>query len=100
MTATALTIWIITLLIVALIVVPVAFHHLRRALNAAWAIERNMADMLEAGGKIAGHTGAVPALDQTIRVAVAMKPVAEAIETRTKAVAALLGTRAATGGRP
>ena len=98
MSSLGFSIWIGTLLIVALVIVPVAIHYLRRALKAARAIERNLADMLEAGGKIAGHTGAVPALDTTIKTAVAMKPVADNIEAKTKAVADLLATRAA-GGR-
>lgn len=98
MTTLGYAIWIITLLVVALVIVPVAIHYLRRALKAARAIERNLADMLEAGGKIAGHTGAVPALDTTIKTAIAMKPVADSIEGKTKAVAELLAGRAA-GGR-
>ena len=98
MTTTGFAIWIVTLLIVLLVIVPVAFHYHRRALTAAWAIERNLADMLDAGVKIAGHTGAVPALDTTIATAVAMKPVADNIEAKTKAVAELLAGRASAGG--
>lgn len=98
MTTAALAIWIVTLLIVALVIVPVAVTYLRSALVAARNIQRNMHDMLEAGVKIAGHTGAIPALDQTIEVAVAMKPVAQNIEAKTAAVARLLATRAGKGG--
>ena len=97
MTTLGFAIWIITLLVVALAIVPVAIHYLRRALKAAWAIERNLADMMDAGVKIAGHTGAVPALDTTIKTAVAMKPVADSIDAKTKAVAELLAGRA--GGK-
>ena len=100
MTGLDFTIWIAALVIVGLVIVPVAVHYLRCALKAAWAIERNLADMLEAGVKIAGHTGAVPALDATIATAVAMKPVAVNIEAKTGLVAALLAGRAAQGGRP
>jgi hypothetical protein len=100
MTTLDAAIWIATLLIVALVVVPVAVTYLRRALAAARAIERNLADMIEAGVKIAGHTGAVPELDQTIEAAVAMKPVVQNIETKTGAVASLLAARAAKGGEP
>jgi hypothetical protein len=100
MTTLDLAIWIVTLLVVALVVVPVAVSYLRRALAAARAIERYLADMLEAGVKIAGHTGAVPALDQTIGTAVAMKPVAQNIETKTGLVAGLLASRAGKGGSP
>jgi hypothetical protein len=98
MTSLDFTIWIATLVVVALVVVPVAVSYLRRALVAARAIERNLADMLEAGAKIADHTGAVPVLDQTIGVAIGMKQVAQGIETKTGAVASLLATRAAKGG--
>lgn len=98
MTTAALVIWIVTLLIVALVIVPVAVTYLRAALTAARNIRRNMHDMLEAGVKIAGHTGAIPALDQTIEAAVAMMPVAQNIEAKTAAVAQLLATRAGKGG--
>ena len=99
MTGLDFTIWIASLAAVGLVIVPVAVHHLRRALKAARAIERNLADMLDAGIAIAGHTGAVPALDATIATAVAMKPVADGIEAKTGLVAALLAGRAAKGGR-
>ena len=100
MTTLDFTLWIAALVIVGLVIVPVAVHYLRRALRAAWAIERNLADMLDAGVMIAGHTGAVPALDATIATAVAMKPVAVGIEAKTGLVAALLAGRAAQWGRP
>ena len=90
----ALAIWIVTLLVVALVIVPVAVVLLRRVLNAAWAIERYLADMLEADVKIAGHTGAIPALDKTLETAAAMHPVAEAIEAKTGVVAGMLAARA------
>ena len=50
--------------------------------------------MLEAGVKIVGHTEAVPALNDTLATAAAMKPVAEAIETKTGVVAGMLAKRA------
>ena len=100
MTGLDFTIWIAALVIVGVVIVPVAVHYLRRALKAARAIERNLADMLDAGVAIAGHTGAVPALDATIATAVAMQPVAAGIEAKTGLVATLLAGRAAQGGRP
>ena len=100
MTALDYTLWIGTLVIVALVIVPVAIHYLQRALKAARAIEHNLADMLTAGVAIADHTGAVPALDNTISAAVAMKPVTISIEAKTGLVATLLAGRAAQGGRP
>lgn len=94
MSGLALGIWIATLVIVAVVIVPVAVSLLRRALRAARAIEANLRDMLEAGVKIAGHTGAVPALDDTIATAVAIKPVAGAIDEKTGIVACMLAQRA------
>lgn len=97
MPAAALVVWIVTLALVALVIVPMAVALLRRTLFAARRIEAYLADMATAGAGIAGHTGAVPALDETLAAAVAMRPVAEAIEAKTGAVAALLAGRA--GGR-
>lgn len=97
MTGVALGIWIVTLLIVVLVIVPVAVSLLGRALAAARAIEHYLADMLEAGVKIAGHTEAVPALDTTLATARAMGPVAQAIEEKTGVVATLLSERAKEG---
>ena len=94
------TIWIASLVIVALVIVPVAINYLRRALKASRAIEHYLADMLTAGVAIAGHTAAVPALDETIGAAVAMRPVAEGIEAKTGLVATLLAGRAAQGIKP
>lgn len=89
-----LAIWIITLLIVLLVIVPVAVSLLRRALQAARNIETYFRDMKEAGLRIADHTAAIPALDETIETAVAMKPVTEGIEAKTGVVAGLLALRA------
>ncbi|MGI9486317.1 MAG: hypothetical protein ACR2RF_10665 [Geminicoccaceae bacterium] len=95
-----LAIWIITLLIVLLVIVPLAVSLLRRTLQAARNIETYFQDMKEAGLRIAEHTAAVPALDQTIETAVAMKPVTEGIEAKTGVVAGLLALRATKGSKP
>jgi hypothetical protein len=94
MPVAAIVIWIVTLVVVGLVIVPVALVLLRRVLNAAWAIERYLADMKTAGLGVAGHTGAIPALDVTRDTAAAMQPVARDIEAKTGAVAALLVARA------
>ena len=94
MSTLALFIWGATLVIVALVIVPLALSLLTRALTAARNIEQNLTDMLEAGVKIVGHTEAVPALNDTLATAAAMKPVAEAIETKTGVVAGILAKRA------
>jgi len=94
MSTLALFIWGATLAIVALVIVPVALSLLSRALIAARNIEGYLADMLEAGVKIVGHSEAVPALNDTLATAAAMKPVADAIETKTGVVAGILAKRA------
>jgi hypothetical protein len=98
MPTAALIVWIATLAIVAVVIVPLAVSLLKRTLAAAWAIEAYLADMCAAGVKIAEHTGAVPALDDTLATAAAMRPVAVGIEEKTGAVAALLAGRAAKEG--
>jgi hypothetical protein len=93
-TTTGLVIWILLLVVIATILVPLAVGLLRRALRAARKIEVYLADMLEAGLGIGANTAAIPALDQTIEHASAIRPVAERIETKTGAVARLLAQRA------
>jgi hypothetical protein len=94
MEVVAIAIWIVTILVVALVIVPVAVALLGRTLAAARASEAYLLDMLTAGAKIAEHTGAIPALDDTLALAAAMKPVAADIEAKTAAVASLLSGRA------
>ena len=94
MSTAVAVIWIVTLLIVAAVIVPVAVALLRRVLRAARAIEDYLSDMKDAGTMIAGHTGAVPALDATLATVAAMRPVAEAIDVKTGTVATLLAGRA------
>ena len=94
-TNTGIVIWIALLAIIAFVIVPLAVSLLRRGLAAARNIDAYFADMLTAGLGIAGNTAAVPALDKTIELAVAMKPVADNIETKTGVVAGLLASRAA-----
>ena len=90
--------WIATLLVVALVIVPVAVNLLRRVLTAAWAIERYLADMEAAGKVIAEHTGAIPALDETLATAGTMVGVAGNIEAKTEAAKGVLAARAEGAG--
>ena len=94
MSTLALFIWGATLAIVVLVIVPIALSLLTRALTAARNIEQYLADMLEAGVKIVGHTEAIPALNDTLATAAAMKPVADSIESKTGVVAGILAKRA------
>lgn len=98
LTTTGLVIWILLLAVIIVIIVPLAVSLLRRALTAARNIEGYLADMLTAGLAIAGNTAAIPALDETIAAAVAMKPVAQGIEAKTGAVAELMQGGARPGG--
>lgn len=93
-TTAGIVIWTALLAVIAVVIVPLAVGLLRRALHAARKIEAYLADMLTAGAGIAGNTAAVPALDRTIELAVAMRPVAEGIDAKTGAVAGLLARRA------
>ena len=93
-TTTGLIVWTLLLLLIVVVIVPLATGLLRRALAAARKIEAYLADMLTAGLGVAGNTAAVPALDRTIELAIAMRPVAEGIEAKTGAVAGLLARRA------
>jgi hypothetical protein len=79
MSTLALGIWAATLVVIAVVIVPLALALLQRALTAARNIERYMADMLEAGKGIAGNTAAIPALDTTLATAAAMAPMTQDI---------------------
>lgn len=97
MSTFALAIWGVTLLVVALVLVPVAVLLLARALGAARAIERYLAESGQAGAGIAAHTGAIPVLEDTIRIAQAAQGVAPQLEQHSAAIAGILGARAGGG---
>lgn len=97
--AAALTIWGITLLIIALIIVPLAIALLHRTLGAARSIESYLAEMCEAGLGVARNTAAIPALDQTIETAGAMTGAAGSLEQRSAALAGILAERAERSAR-
>ncbi|HEX6143452.1 MAG TPA: hypothetical protein VFZ01_12090 [Geminicoccaceae bacterium] len=89
----ALWIWGISLLVIALVIVPLAILLLHRTLRNARSIERYLQGMRAAGTGVAGHTAAVPALDQTIETATAMAGVAASLQRRSGAIATLLAER-------
>ena len=62
-------IWAITLAIITFVVVPVAVYWLQRLLQAARSIELYTREMLQAGVGVANNTAAVPALEETLKVA-------------------------------
>lgn len=95
----ALVVWAVTLLLIALVIVPLAIALLQRTLNAAHSIETYLAEMRQAGMGVAGNTAAIPALDQTIETAGAMAQVTASLEHRSAAVAGTLAERAARATR-
>ena len=82
----ALWIWAITLAVVTVVIVPLAIYLLHRTLRAAQSIERYTRESLAAGVGIASNTGAIAALDDTIRAAAALLEAAEALKRRTAEV--------------
>ena len=94
MSALGLNIWLITVLLVALVIVPVAISLLSKTLKYAKSIERYLSDMLNAGVPIVSHTAAIPAVDDLIAVAKKLKANVEPIESGTGSLAELLVQRA------
>ena len=90
-------IWWTVLVVVIVVIVPLAIALLHRTLTAALAIRRYLAEMLVAGGGIAGNTSSIPALKETIRVAGAMVATAGSIKEHTGTIATVLSQRAAAG---
>lgn len=90
-------IWLVTLLVVVVVIVPLAVMLLHRTLRAAQAIRRYLDEMLAAGVGIAGHTASIAVLDDTIKVAGSMVEVAGGIKSHSGTIATVLATRAAQG---
>lgn len=90
-------VWLVTLLIVVLVIVPLAIVLLHRTLRAAQSIRRYLDEMLAAGVGIAGHTASIAALDDTIVVARSMVRVAGDIKSHSGTIASVLAARAAKG---
>jgi hypothetical protein len=91
-------IWLATLLIAVLVIVPLAVLLLHRTLRAAISIRRYLDEMLAAGVGIAGHTAAITALDDTIKTATTMVGVAGDIKSHSGTIASVLAQRAAQEG--
>ena len=90
-------IWWIVLLVVVVVIVPLAIALLHRTLRAALSIRRYLGEMLQAGVGIAGNTGSIGALKDTISVASAMVATAGSIKQHTGTIATVLSERAARG---
>ena len=87
-------IWIAVLAVVVVIIVPLAIHLLHRTLRAAISIRRYLDEMLVAGVGVAGNTSAIPALDETLRVAGVMVGVAGDLKGHSATIASVLSARA------
>lgn len=87
-------IWIVTLAVAVLIVLPVTVYLLHRTLTAAQSIERYFAEMREAGVGIAENTSHVSALDDTIAVATEILSTAGEIESHAATIKKTLAGRA------
>ena len=90
-------IWWTVLLLVIVVIVPLAIALLHRTLRAALSIRRYLSEMLQAGVGVAGNTGSISALNDTIDVAVAMVSTAGSIKQHTGIIATVLSERAARG---
>ncbi len=90
-------IWAMVLLVVIVVIVPLAIALLHRTLRAAWSIRRYLEEMLQAGVGIAGNTGSISALEDTISVAGGMVTTASSIKEHTATIATVLSQRAARG---
>ncbi len=88
-------IWAATLLLVAVVIVPLAVLLLHRTLRAALSIRRYLDEMLVAGVGIAGNTASIKALDDTIGVAGSMVAVAGRLKAHSATIASVLASRAA-----
>lgn len=96
-----LVLWWVTLAVALLVVVPLAVYLLHRLLRTAGTIRRYTEEALAAGGGIASHVRAIPALETTVE---RLPPVAEraaaleAASERLRAVLVSRGGRGSTGG--
>ena len=94
MSNTILILWTI-LLVVTVLLLPLIVSLLHRTWKASRSIERYFKEMKEAGQGIAGHTGAITALDSTIEVASNMLSVAGEIDKNASIIKGAVADRAA-----
>ena len=91
-------IWGLTLAIAVLVILPIAVYLLHRTYTAARGIERYFAEMRDAGVGIAGNTGHIKALDDTIAVATQIIETSGQIKDHTGAIEKTLVGRVAGNG--
>ena len=91
-------IWIVTLAIAVLVVLPLTVYLLHRTLTASRNIRRYLAEMRDAGVGIAGNTSHVKALDDTIAVATQILGTAGALKEHGATIETTLTARAGGDG--
>ena len=94
MSSTILILWTI-LLVVTVLLLPLIVNLLHRTWVASRSIERYFKEMKEAGLGIAGNTGYVSALDDTIGVATTILGVAGEIDKNANTIKGAVADRAA-----
>ncbi len=94
---TVTTIWWAGLLITLIVFVPLSVLLLHRLWQVARSIQLYAAAALEAAAGIAGNTGHIGALDQTIEVASSILSTAGSIEQKLGAATGALAGRAQRG---
>lgn len=94
MSSTILILWTI-LLVVTVLLLPLIVNLLHRTWVASRSIERYFKEMKEAGLGIAGNTGYVSALDDTIDVATTILGVAGEIDKNANTIKGAVADRAA-----
>ena len=94
MPAVVYVLWIVVLA-VAVLLLPFIIRLLHKTLLAAMSIERYLREMKEAGLGIAGNTGHIPALDNTISVASSMLECASQINGNAETIKLTMAQRAA-----
>lgn len=91
MNAAVTGIWSATLTAGYLVVVPSAVGFLHRTLLAAQEIERYSQEIRDNAGRIADHTANIPALQDTIAVAVGLTGALDGLDRDLAAIEGALG---------
>jgi len=86
-------IWILTLAVIVVAVTPLVLYLCWRLVRGARNIERHFGVTLQAAVGVVGSTAAVPALEDTIQVAVGMLETAAALDQPSEAIKNLLVSR-------
>ena len=84
-----------TLLVIAVLAIPVLVFLLHQSWRAAWNIQRYFREMADAGEGIADHTDHIKALDDTISVAGGMLDTAVEVDKDAHTIEKVLSKRAA-----